>query len=148
MRDPSHTGANSCSVRSLTNTTTGITAGGVDSITVDTSLNSNLAVYSVFVICGDTAGWNNGTFYPPSVASPSSVYPPPSGTPPDIGVIGEGGLVLGGEASTFLVENMSGIYELIPGQHHDVIQTRAGVGTGSEDVEIPDPFAETGYIGG
>ncbi|MGH8488967.1 MAG: hypothetical protein ACREXS_08930, partial [Gammaproteobacteria bacterium] len=77
MRDPSHTTNNSCNVGTLGNTTIGITAGAVDQITVGSSLNANLAVYDVFVIPGDTAGWNNGEFYPPSVGSPSSVYPPP-----------------------------------------------------------------------
>ena len=148
MRDPSNAGTTSNRV----DTTASVAANGirgaiaVDQIIVGSDLNANLAVYDVFVIPGDTAGWNNGTFYPPSIGAPGDLWPIPNDDPADISVVGEGGLVFAGEASLLLIEDIGGIYELVPGKRNDTILTRSDPDT--LDVEIPDPFAETGYIGG
>jgi hypothetical protein len=63
VRDPSHTGTTSSLLQALSltaNASTGITAGGIDQITLGSAANLNGIVYSVLVfIGGDTAG-NNG----------------------------------------------------------------------------------------
>jgi hypothetical protein len=68
VRDPSHTGANSSQLSTLNSTsTTAITAGGINSITVGITLNANGIVYDVFVIpsCSQTGWDNNGGDYCP-----------------------------------------------------------------------------------
>jgi hypothetical protein len=76
FRDPSHTGTNSTALNTGTQDATGITAGGLDQITVASGLNANGTTYHVFVIPGDATagnnGWGaNGTFYPVEPDSPS-----------------------------------------------------------------------------
>lgn len=147
MRDPSHTGSNSCRVDNLTNSTTAIIGGGIDTITVGSTLNVNLTVYDVFVIPGDTAGWNNGIFFPPNCSADPTAFPTPPFTPPEIGVLGDGGLELGSAVSLTLLKDVTGIYTLTPGKTSDTLYDRQ---TGQPSVErkIPDPTAKTGYIGG
>lgn len=67
-RDASHTGANS-SIIGGGNSTTAITAGGVDKITVGTTLNVNAVTYAVFALRGHPDGWYNGT---PIVLTPAA----------------------------------------------------------------------------
>src|SRR5579862_9375277 len=59
-RDASHTGTTSTTFPSTPNAATGITAGGLDSISVGSALNQNAVAYDVFVIPGDTVAGNNG----------------------------------------------------------------------------------------
>lgn len=151
FRDPSHTGANSCSASALSNTTTGITAGGVDSITVGTQLNANAIVYDVFVILGhETIAFANGSYFDISCINPEP-WIPPTWNPPDIGVISDGGVGLGSASGSplGLLLNVSGIYTVVDALSHDTLYQRAGGGAVSTmNVEIPDPGAKTGYIGG
>ena len=158
-RDPSHTTNNSTRLQDGTGSTTAITGGGVDSIQVGVTLNANLVVYTVFIIpsCVTTAGnggwgvdgicglaepgWNG----PGAPTAPSYLLTPPD-IPADVTVVGSGGIVLSGETAKLLVENMSGIYTLVPGKTDDTIIT--GSSPAEADVEIPDPFFKTGYIGG
>lgn len=76
MRDPSHAGTASLAFPAAVNAATGITAGGIDSISVGIALNANGVTYNVFVLPGDTvagnAGWSqNGEFVPVAPDSPS-----------------------------------------------------------------------------
>lgn len=60
-RDPAHTGTTSTGIPNTANAATGITAGGIDQITVGIGLNANGVVYDVFVIPGcDGAAGNGG----------------------------------------------------------------------------------------
>lgn len=68
-RDPSHLTNTSFTVTGGASSTTAITAGGIDSITLGATLNSNGIVYDVFVLPGSATagngGWSiNGDFYP------------------------------------------------------------------------------------
>jgi hypothetical protein len=47
-----------------------------------------------------------------------------------------------------LVENGSGIYEIVPGKTNDTIYVNSGDGPTTQDVKIPNPRWKTGYIGG
>jgi len=76
FRDPSHTGSDS-STSTGSITTTGITAGSIDQITVQSTLNANGVIYDVFVIPGSPDGWLNGTFYPVAPISGGSLFPEP-----------------------------------------------------------------------
>lgn len=60
FRDPSHTGVNSRSITVATDVTTAIVGGGVNFITVGTTLNANAVVYDVFVIGSFTGGTGPG----------------------------------------------------------------------------------------
>lgn len=144
MRDPSHTGTNSCTVNTLVNNTDAIIAGAADQITVGTVLNTVGIVYDVFVILGDDDGWNNGIFYPGSGNSTGTWTKPDFEDKPII--IGEGGMNFNGEAPYLAIVNMSGIYTLVNGKLADTIYT--GVGQNTIDVKKPDPTFKTGYIGG
>lgn len=62
-RDPSFTGT-TCGRINAATSTTGIVGGGINKITVNTALNTNLIVYDVFVIGGSSTAWSNGTFTP------------------------------------------------------------------------------------
>lgn len=146
FRDPSHTANNSATFTGNANTTTGITAGGADQITVGISLNANGVVYNVFCIPGDFTAWNNGTFFPPNCDQPEPWYNPPM-VPPDIAVFGEGGIDLNGDAPLTLLKDVSGIYTLIPNKTNDTLIDRQ-TGAPNVDVEIPDPSFRTGFIGG
>lgn len=84
-RDPSQTGSNS-TPHGGTDTTTGITAGGIDSISVGSSLNGNGIVYNYFVLfAGTTAGNNgwgvNGEYFPVEANSPATGPWPPDPDP-------------------------------------------------------------------
>jgi len=61
-RSPSNTGTTSHAMASpgSSNAATGITAGGIDSMTVGSVLNSNGVVYNYFVILGSATAGNNG----------------------------------------------------------------------------------------
>lgn len=58
-RDPSHTGSNSTSSTG-TDVTTGITGGGIDTLSVGSTLNTNAVVYTYFILFGGTTAGNNG----------------------------------------------------------------------------------------
>jgi hypothetical protein len=144
-RDPSHTSTNSCNFSNLANSTSAIVGVGVDSITVNNTLNVNGVTYTVFAIAGDTAGMNNGTFFP--------TFSPATGpyNPPDIfngiTVLGNGGLVLDGPTASGLLKDVSGLYTLTAGKRNDTFQDRQS-GQTTVDLEIPDPTFKTGYLGG
>lgn len=144
FRDPSHTGTNSGRMTDSTNNiTNGITAGGIDSLTVGILLNANGIVYDVFVIVGDTLGWNNGEF----CSGPGNPIPPTEPPLPDIAILPEGGIILGGSTPLSLLRDVSGIYTLVPGKTSDTLYDRQ-TGQTSVEMPIPDPFAKGGYIGG
>jgi hypothetical protein len=145
FRDPSHTANNSASFIALANSTTAITATGIDTISVGVTLNANGVVYSVFIICGDTAGMNNGTYFP-SYCQGSGPYIPPQ-LFNGVTVLGNGGLSLDGSTPLGMLRDISGIYTLIPGKRNDTLMDRQ-TGQTSVDVEIPDPTFKTGYVGG
>jgi hypothetical protein len=146
MRDPSHTGNNSCSVSGLANSTTAIVGGDIDQIFVGVTLNTNAVDYDVFVIMGDDTGWDNGEFWPPN-GPPSGDWTPPPYGPPDKPIITmEGGMNFNGAPGVLAIENISGIYTLVPNKLTDTIYT--GLAGAIMEVEIPDPFFKTGYIGG
>lgn len=151
QRDPSHAGANSINCTFNTTVANAITGGAIDRITVDSALNANGVVYDVFVIPGDTAGWNNGTFRSPNFragGTNGTEWLAPVFNPPDGPVIqGEGGLILGGDPALGLLRDISGIYTIIPNQFHDALIDRQPGVTG-QNVKIPDPYIKTGYIGG
>jgi hypothetical protein len=59
-RTPANTGANSDPMNGGATTTTGITAGGIDSFTVGSTLNANAVVYNYFVLIGSATAGNGG----------------------------------------------------------------------------------------
>lgn len=103
LRTPGYTGNTSGSLSSGNSVTTGITAGGIDEITVGALLNANEQTYDVFAIPGDVDGdadgWSvDGEFIPvepdtptgsqwDDVVEPSDVPPP---GPPDPGDVDPG----------------------------------------------------------
>ena len=148
MRDPSHTGNDSCAVQDLGNLTTAIVgASAPDQMNIGVTLNANGIVYDVFIILGDSTGWNNGTFYPSSgVASGPWTQSPYS--PPDKPIITmDGGINFNGSMSLLAIEDISGIYTLVPDKLTDTVYDGLSGGTHLE-VAIPEPFFKTGYIGG
>lgn len=148
FRDPSHVGANSSFITNNGLTVNAITAVAIDQITVQSLLNTLGTVYSVFTICGDTGGMNNGTYSATYCGiNPGSPYVAPLAPQGDINVIGNGGLVLNGQPGLLLLRDVSGIYTLITGKRNDTLIDRQ-TGQPSVDVEIPDPTFKTGYIGG
>lgn len=93
MRDPVHTGVTSLNAAAdTTDATTGITAGGIDSITVGSAGNANGVLYEAYIIpsCTATAG-NNGwglncESIPVEPKSPVPPYEePPGEVPPEPG---------------------------------------------------------------
>jgi hypothetical protein len=74
QRDPSHTGSNSNAINSsaAAPSTTAITAGTVNQITVGATLNANLVVYSVFVLPGNVggSGWEPNPTAPIPIVDP------------------------------------------------------------------------------
>jgi hypothetical protein len=60
IRDVSHTGTNSLTFPTTNNAATGITGGGIDSISVGSALNANGILYDVFVFPGGTTAGNAG----------------------------------------------------------------------------------------
>lgn len=147
FRDPSHAGANSSFITNNGLSATAITAVGVDSITVGASLNTNLQVYSVFALPGDTAGMVNGTYQSQYCAAPpGGPWIPPTAPLGNINVIGDGGLQFNGAVPLLLLKDISGIYTLIPDKLNDTLMDRQ---TGQTSVDVPIlPIAKTGYIGG
>jgi hypothetical protein len=59
-RCPGDTGSNSHSMSSGTVSTTAITSGGIDQITVGSTLNANGVDYNAFIILGSATAGNNG----------------------------------------------------------------------------------------
>lgn len=148
FRDPSHAGSNSAQVTNLSNSTTAIVGGGIDKITVQSTLNANGIVYDVFVIPGDVSGWNNGNFFPPNGLPNGNQWPAPAFAPSgDINIIGNGGLILGGTDALTLLKDVSGLYALIPDKTNDTLYDRQ-VSQTFIDRAIPNPIAKTGFIGG
>ncbi len=60
FRDPSNTGTTSQTTDGNQNASTGITAGGIDEMTVGTVLNANGVSYNYFVLLGSATAGNNG----------------------------------------------------------------------------------------
>lgn len=147
FRDPTHTGSSSQTWVTDVTETTAIVGGGIDRLDVGVLLNANGIVYNVFVIPGDTAGWNNGTFFPPNQRAPGTQWFTPPDEFGDIIMIGAGGIVLSGAPALTLLKSISGIYAIIPGQRHDVLLDRQTSQT-SVNVPIPNPFAKSGFLGG
>jgi len=146
FRDPSHTGAHASDMLTAADSVNAIIAGGVDSITVGIDCNANVVDYEVFVIMGDTAGWNNGIFYAPTIPCDWFIDPP-TVVPGDINVLGEGGLMIGGNPAIIALQDVSGIYTLTANKTNDTLYDRQ-TGQTNVDVKIPDPKWKTGYIGG
>jgi hypothetical protein len=146
FRDPSHTGNNSQITTSTTNSTTAIVGGGKDQLFVGTTINTVGVTYEIFIILGDSAGWNNGIF-PPGYELPGGIWIPPPFNPSNLPIIiGDGGMNFDGEAPFLGTVNMSGIYTLVPGKTDDTFYT--GIAAATVDVKKPDPTFKTGYIGG
>jgi hypothetical protein len=59
-RTPANTGTNSDPMNGGATTTTGITAGGIDSFTVGATLNANAVTYNYFVLIGSATAGNGG----------------------------------------------------------------------------------------
>lgn len=148
VRDPSDVGASSRALATGAPTTLAIIDVGVDEITVNAIQNALGIEYSVFVIPGDFAGMNNGTFAPGACAAYSPITPP-SELPPGIYLLTDGGLILGGAAGTplTLLEDIGGIYTIVPGKTNDTLYDRQS-GQPNIDVKIPDPTWKGGYVGG
>src|SRR5215471_5340961 len=146
FRDPSHAGNNSSLADSMATSTVGITAVGVDSFTVQSGLNANGITYTVLALPGDTSGALNGTYVSTYCFGDGPWIPPslPSG---DINVIGNGGLILNGNAPITMLKDASGLYTLIGGKTNDTLIDRQA-GQTTLDVQIPDPTWKTGYVGG
>lgn len=147
FRDPSHTGVNSANATTLANGLTSIMGGAKDQIFVGITLNTLGIVYDVFVIMGDSAAWNNGTFYL-SNCIPKGTWTPPTFAPSsEPTIVGDGGAKFDGDLTPIsMFKTISGIYVLVPDKHTDTFYTGAGA-TSIED-KIPDPIFKTGYVGG
>ncbi len=86
FRDPSHTGSNSMTFSGPANSTTGITGGDLNAMTVGSALNTNGVTYTYFVIAGtaNAGNWSNNPTGPivpvPTIPRPSAgpYTPPPS----------------------------------------------------------------------
>ena len=146
FRDPSHTANNSARFDTLANTTTGITAGAADSITVGSSLNANGVIYNVFVIPGSFVSWQNGTFFPPNCDQPEPWFNPPM-VPPEVAVMGDGGVLLGTSIAITMLRDVSGLYTLVSGKASDTIYNRIS-GASTEVRAIPNPSGRTAFISG
>lgn len=78
QRDHQHTGTTSTQFPNSANAATGITGGGIDSLSVGSVLNANGVTYDVLVFPGSaTAG--NGGFSPAVINVPVDPAPPPGG---------------------------------------------------------------------
>lgn len=70
-----------------------------------------------------------------------------SETPPEIiEITGSGGFGLAGAGIIALVANPSGLYTIQTGKRCDTLWDRAAGGLTSQDVQIPEPYAITGFI--
>lgn len=146
FRDPSHTANNSQLMTSGVNSTSAIIGGGIDELYIGVTLNTLGVTYEVFIILGDSAGWNNGSFTPDYGLSTGPWTPPPYIPPDKPIIIGDGGLLFNGQMSSLIAVNMSGIYTLVKNKRNDTFYT--GVGKATTDVKIAKPEFKTGYIGG
>lgn len=100
MRDPSNAAAASTNLGDGTETATGITAGGLGTITVGVSLNTSGIAYNVIVFWGSATagpgGWSiNGEFIP---VEPDSTKPPSWTEPTEITTSAVGGVGTSGTA--------------------------------------------------
>ena len=146
FKDPSHSGSNASRVDIISSlVTTAIVSVGVDTVTINTSVNTNAVTYQVFTIMGDSGGFNNGTFQQP-FCSGTGPYVPPV-TPAGLNIIGSGGLILDGVAPSTLLQSTSGLYQLITGKRNDTLIDRQA-GQTSIDQSIPNINFKTGYVGG
>src|ERR1035437_4876508 len=88
MRDPSHLTTHSCTLAGG-DSTTAITAGAANSLTVGATLNTNLTVYEVFVLPGGTGAGGSGGWSAnptdPIFAVDTSVISGGAFVPPDLG---------------------------------------------------------------
>jgi hypothetical protein len=84
FRDPSHLTTHSCTLAG-SDSTTAITAGGANSITVGATLNTNLTKYEVFVLAGQTTGGWSGNPADPIFSVDTSVISGGGFTPSDLG---------------------------------------------------------------
>jgi hypothetical protein len=84
QRDPSHTGSNSNAINSsaAAPSTTAITAGDVDQITVGATLNAGAVVYDVFVIPAQVGGTGWGTNPPAPIPLVDPIPPADENLPP------------------------------------------------------------------
>lgn len=83
----------------------------------------------------ETANINYTTTYLVSNANPHTAI-----------VLAAGDNVTVAVTNTLLPDAASGIYKIVPGKRNDTIYLNPNTGT-TEDVKIPDPFADTAYIG-
>jgi len=60
LRDPAATGTTSYPISGVVNAATGITAGGIDSFTVGSALNTNAVTYNWFLLPGSATAGNGG----------------------------------------------------------------------------------------
>lgn len=146
-RDPSHAGANSANWATGANSTLAITNVGVDTIQINSALNTNLVNYSVWALPGDTAGVPQGEYTNLYCEPASSVWSTPALYVPGPNIIGDGGFVFAGTSPLTLLKDVSGIYTLIGGKRSDTLMDRQ-TGQTSVDMPIPDPSFKTGYVGG
>lgn len=147
VKDPSDAASSSRNFTSGSASATGITGVAQDGFTVNSALNSNGVVYDFMVVLGDTAGMTNGFYYPAACDS-TPLYPDPDPVEGDIILVMDGGLILDGITPTTLLKDISGIYTLVPDQHHDTVIDRNTTPSSEVDVKIPDPTFKTGYVGG
>lgn len=148
-RDPTHAGSNSSQYGASTDGgSTAIVGGGIDKITVGTTLNANGVVYDVFVIMGNPSGWLNGLYWPYNYYGGGTEFITPPNPPPGVAVFGEGGLILGGSTAFTVLKDVSGIYRIVPGQKHDEVYDRNVSPVTIINLQIPNPFFKTGFIGG
>lgn len=152
FRDPSHVGDNSSNADTGSIEHSGIKAiSNPDEITVGVTLNTNGIGYSIFAFPGSDIGMLNGIYYNPICETPISYHIVPTDFNGDIVVIGDGGIDLGGSplspTDIMMAQDLSGIYTIVPGQTHDILQDRL-VGQPTLNSKIPNPNFKTGYIGG
>ncbi len=67
----------------------------------------------------------------------------PSGIPTEYAVTG--GVTMGSSYMGYLSKDVSGIYTLVADKRNDTVYVRAG-STTTQDVQIPTPFAEFGFV--
>ncbi|MET0787200.1 MAG: hypothetical protein ABWY25_10885, partial [Paenisporosarcina sp.] len=160
VRDASNSGAMSTLYEGATTSLLAIKGGDIDTIIVGSALNANGVVHSLMVfpscstdagndgwgvddVCGIAdPGWNG-----PGQPDSPDWYGVIPDIPADVAMVGSGGIVLSGETSKLIVEDLSGIYTIVPGKTNDTLLDRQ-IGQEEVVVKIPDPSAKTGYIGG
>lgn len=149
FRTPFETGSNSIRNNGTGGIfSTGITAGGIDTITVGTTLNTNGITYDCFIIPGSDTAWENGTFIANYCLPPLGPWEPPADPIGNIIIMSEGGLSLGATIPITILKDISGIYTLVPGKTNDTLIDRNATPVTDMIVKIPNPEFKTGYIGG